>query len=50
LDATVPLGSGDSAAFLDLMFDAEATVLNPAATNAQLKEAEQALARVRHAS
>jgi hypothetical protein len=49
-DATVPLNGNDSVALLDLMLEAESTVLDPTATNAQLKEAEQALARVRHAS
>lgn len=48
-DNTVPLGGQDTIAFLDLMFQAEATILNPAAGDAQLHDVEQLLARVRHA-
>ena len=48
-DDTVPLSQQSSIAFLDLMFQAEATILNPAATDAQLHDAGQRLARVRHA-
>ena len=48
-DDTVPLGGQASIAFLDLMFQAEATILNPAASDAQLHDVEQQLARVRHA-
>ena len=48
-DATVPLGGGDSLAFLDLMFAAEDVVLDPTATQAELKDVEQLLAKVRHA-
>jgi murein DD-endopeptidase MepM/ murein hydrolase activator NlpD len=48
-DYTVPLGGQDSIAFLDLMFQAEATILNPAASNAELQAVTQLLARVRHA-
>ena len=48
-DNTVPLSGQDSIAFLDLMFQAEATILNPAASDAQLHDVEQRLARVRHA-
>jgi murein DD-endopeptidase MepM/ murein hydrolase activator NlpD len=49
-DNTVPLGGQDSIAFLDLMFQAEAAILNPATSNAQLHAVELLLARVRHAS
>ena len=48
-DATVPLGGQDSMAFLDLMFQAETTILNPAATSAELLDITQLLSRVRHA-
>ena len=48
-NATVPLGGGATVKFLALMFDAEATILNPAATNAQLQDVEQQLLKVRHA-
>jgi murein DD-endopeptidase MepM/ murein hydrolase activator NlpD len=48
-DATVPLGGGTTIAFLDLMFAAEGTILNPAATDAQLLALEQQLAKVRQA-
>ena len=48
-NATVPLGGGATMKFLPLMFDAEATILNPAATNAQLQDVEQRLLKVRHA-
>lgn len=48
-DSTVPLNGKNSIAFLDLMFQAEAVILNPAATNAQLQDVELRLARVRHA-
>lgn len=48
-NATVPLGSGSTIKFLPLMFDAEATILNPAATPAQLQDVEQRLLKVRHA-
>lgn len=49
-DNTVPLGGQDAIAFLDLMFQAEATILNPAASDAQLHDVEQLLARVRQAA
>ena len=49
-DNTVPLGGQEAIAFLDLMFQAEATILNPAASDAQLHEVERLLARVRHAT
>jgi murein DD-endopeptidase MepM/ murein hydrolase activator NlpD len=48
-DYTVPLGGQATMGFLDLMFQAEATIANPAATNAQLHAVTQLLARVRHA-
>jgi hypothetical protein len=48
-DATVPLGDGLSVAFLALMFEAEETILDPNATNEELGEIEQRLAKVRHA-
>ena len=49
-DATVPQGGQATSAFLDLMFEAEATIANPAATNAELLATEQRLRMVRHAS
>jgi murein DD-endopeptidase MepM/ murein hydrolase activator NlpD len=49
-DATVPIGGGTTIAFLDLMFAAEATILNPASTDAQLLAMEQRLAKVRQAN
>jgi murein DD-endopeptidase MepM/ murein hydrolase activator NlpD len=49
-DATVPLGGGAATPFLDLMADAEATVLNPAATNAALQAVAKDLERVRQAA
>jgi murein DD-endopeptidase MepM/ murein hydrolase activator NlpD len=48
-DYTVPLNGQGTIAFLDLMFQAEATILNPAASNADLQAVAQQLARVRHA-
>lgn len=48
-DASVPLGGGTSIDFLDLMFTAEATVLSPAASNAELGAVERDLAKVLHA-
>lgn len=48
-DATVPIGGGQTMAFLDLMFQAEADILNPAATDAELLAVEQLLDKVRHA-
>ena len=48
-NATVPLGGGATIDFLDLMFAAEAAILNPASTDAQLLDIERQLARVRHA-
>jgi murein DD-endopeptidase MepM/ murein hydrolase activator NlpD len=48
-DNTVPLGGNDSIAFLELMFQAEAMILNPAASDAELLALRQQLARVRHA-
>jgi murein DD-endopeptidase MepM/ murein hydrolase activator NlpD len=49
-DATVPLGGGSAMPFLDLMFQCEAVIKNPAATDAQLLDVEQGLAKVQHAS
>lgn len=46
---TVPLGGKSTIAFIDLMFQAEATILDMTATNAQLLAVEQRLLRVRHA-
>lgn len=48
-DAEVPLPGGDTVAYLDLMFDAEETILDDSATDAELREVEQDLARVVHA-
>jgi hypothetical protein len=48
-DNTVPLGGHDTIPFLELMFEAETTISNPAATDAQLHAITQRLARVRHA-
>ena len=48
-DNTVPLGGHDVIPFLELMFEAETTISNPAATDAQLHAITQRLARVRHA-
>ena len=48
-NASVPLGGGATAKFLPVMFDAEATILNPAATNSQLQDVEQRLLKVRQA-
>jgi len=48
-NAAVPLGGGATVQFLALMFDAEATILNPAATNAQLQDVEIRLLKVRQA-
>ena len=49
-DATVPTGGGASVGFLELMFSAEATILDGTATNKQLIIIEQALAKVQQAS
>jgi hypothetical protein len=48
-DATVPLAGQATMGFLPLMFQAEATILNPAATDADLLAVEQLLGRVQHA-
>jgi murein DD-endopeptidase MepM/ murein hydrolase activator NlpD len=48
-NASVPLGGGTTAKFLPVMFDAEATILNPAATNSQLLDVEQRLLKVQQA-
>jgi hypothetical protein len=48
-NASVPLGGGAAAKFLTVMFDAESTILNPGATDAQLRDVEQRLLKVRHA-
>ncbi len=49
-DATVPLQGDATIGFLDLMFGAEATILNPASSHQVLLGTEQALNRVRHAT
>ena len=46
-DAQVPLGGSSTQAFLDLMANAEATILSPAASRAELQAVEQALQKVR---
>jgi hypothetical protein len=48
-DASVPLADGGSTPFLDAMHQIEATILNGAATDAELLEAELLAQRVRHA-
>ncbi|WP_370618464.1 S8 family peptidase [Mumia sp. Pv 4-285] len=49
-NATVPLGGGQgSVGFLPLMFEAEETILDPSATNAELQDVSKDLSRVRHA-
>jgi murein DD-endopeptidase MepM/ murein hydrolase activator NlpD len=48
-DDTVPLNGQDTIGYLDLMFQAEATIVNPAASDAQLHDVTLLLARVRHA-
>jgi hypothetical protein len=48
-DATVPLGGNATMGFLALMSQAEATITNMAASNADLLAVEQRLQRVRHA-
>jgi hypothetical protein len=48
-NASVPIGGGATIKFLPLLFDAEATILNPGATNSQLQDVEQRLLQVRHA-
>ncbi len=48
-DAAVPLGGGTSIDFLELMFTAEATIVDPAATNQELTAIRINLASVRHA-
>ena len=45
-DNTVPLGGHDTIPFLELMFQAEATISNPAASNAELHAVTQRLSRV----
>jgi hypothetical protein len=47
-DAEIPLHSGD-VVYLELMFEAEELILNPAATDAELHDLEHDLARVLHA-
>jgi murein DD-endopeptidase MepM/ murein hydrolase activator NlpD len=49
-DATVPLGGNDAVSFLDLMFEAEDTIADANATDAQLLAIEQRLLKVRHAA
>jgi hypothetical protein len=48
-DASVPLGGGSTMAFLDLMQQVETTILDGAATDAELLAAEHLAQRVRHA-
>ncbi|MGH1562193.1 S8 family serine peptidase [Mumia sp. DW29H23] len=49
-DGTVPLGGNQgSVGFLPLMFEAEETILDPSATNAELQDVSKDLSRVRHA-
>jgi hypothetical protein len=48
-DDTVPLQGGNTIGFLDLMFAAEETILDPGASMAELLDIEQDLDRVRHA-
>ena len=48
-NASVPIGGGATVKFLPLMFDAEATILNPGATNSQLQDVEQRLSKVQQA-
>lgn len=48
-DATVPLAQGNSMPFLDLMFAAEATILDGSASSGQLLSTERLLDRVRRA-
>jgi hypothetical protein len=48
-DAAVPIGGGATMQFLELMFQSEAVILNPAATHAELLAVEQRLDKVRHA-
>ena len=47
--STVPQGGGATIAFLDLMFDAEATILDGSATDSELLAVALALQKVRHA-
>lgn len=49
-DATVTLKGGASIGFLDLMFEAEAIILDGSATKGELKDVELRLSKVRHAS
>ena len=49
-DAMVPLAGGGTVNFLDLMFQAEATILDATATDSELLVVEQLLLRVRHAT
>jgi hypothetical protein len=48
-DASVPLAGGDSVDYLELMFAAEETILDPFATAAEVMQVEHDLARVVHA-
>ncbi len=48
-DASVPLPGGDSVDYLELMFAAEETILDPFASAADLRQVERDLARVVHA-
>jgi len=47
--AEVPLSGGDTVAYLDLMFAAEAAILDGTATDAELRDITHDLNRVRHA-
>ncbi|HKJ54673.1 MAG TPA: PKD domain-containing protein [Nitriliruptoraceae bacterium] len=49
IGADVPLAGGASAPFLDLLFEAEAIIANPAASDAALHDVELQLKKVRHA-
>jgi hypothetical protein len=48
-DASIPLGGGGSASFLDVMNEIEDVVSNPASTNSHLVRASQLAQRVRQA-
>jgi hypothetical protein len=48
--SVVPLGGGATTQFLELMADAEAVVLNPAATDAALQAVAKDLQRVQQAA
>ena len=48
-DASVPVGNDVTMPFLDVMFEAETTILDATATDGALHAIEQLLAKVRHA-